>query len=66
MSDLDRLNNEKVTEDYDSYWKMTTNDLLTLERNMSNEYHSILKLNEYFNLNDYAEIIRELTISENK
>ena len=66
MSDLDRLNNAKVTEDYDSYWKMTTNDLLTLERNMSNEYHSILKLSEYFNLNDYAEIIRELTIRENE
>ena len=47
-------------------WKMTTDDLLTLERNMSNEYHSILKLNEYFNLNDYAEIIRELTIRENE
>ena len=66
MSHLNRLNNEKVTEEYDDYSEMNTSDLLTLERNMSNEYYSILKLNEYFNLDDYAEIIRELTIRENK
>ena len=64
MSDLDRLNNAKVTEEYDDYSEMATDRLLELERNLSSEYHSILKLNDLFNLDDYAEIIRELTLRE--
>ena len=64
MSDLDRLNNAKVTEEYDEYSEMTTDMLLELERNLSSEYRSILKLNDLFNLDNYAEIIRELTIRE--
>ena len=64
MSDLDRLNNAKITEEYDDYSEYSTDKLLELERNLSNEYNSILKLNDMFNLDDYAEIIRELTIRE--
>ena len=64
MSDLNRLNNAKVTEEYDEYSEMTTDMLLELERNLSSEYRSILKLNDLFNLDNYAEIIRELTIRE--
>ena len=64
MSDLDRLNNAKVTEEYDNYSEMNTDRLLELERNLSSEYRSILKLNDLFNLDNYAEIIRELTIRE--
>ena len=64
MSDLDRLNNAKVTEEYDDYSEMNTDRLLELERNLSSEYRSILKLNDLFNLDNYAEIIRELTIRE--
>ena len=64
MSDLNRLNNAKVTEEYDDYSEMDTDRLLELERNLSSEYRSILKLNDLFNLDNYAEIIRELTIRE--
>ena len=64
MSDLNRLNNAKVTEEYDDYSEMDTDRLLELERNLSSEYLSILKLNDLFNLDNYAEIIRELTIRE--
>ena len=64
MSDLNRLNNAKVTEEYDEYSEMTTDMLLELERNLSSEYRSILKLNDLFNLDNYAEIIRELTMRE--
>ena len=66
MSDLSRLNHAKKTEEYVNYSEMSTDDLLSLEFNLSKEYHSILKLNELFNLDDYAEIIRELTIRENE
>tara|TARA_R100000808_G_C2106247_1_gene121746 strand:+ start:52 stop:252 length:201 start_codon:yes stop_codon:yes gene_type:complete len=66
MSDLNRLNHAKKTEEYVNYSEMSTDDLLSLEFNLSKEYHSILKLNELFNLDDYAEIIRELTIRENE
>ena len=66
MSDLNRLNHAKKTEEYVILSEMSTDDLLSLEFNLSKEYHSILKLNELFNLDDYAEIIRELTIRENK
>ena len=64
MSDLDRLNNAKITEEYEDYSEYSTDKLIELERNLSNEYRSILKLNDMFNLDDYAEIIRELTIRE--
>ena len=64
MSDLNRLNDAKVTEEYDNYSEMNTDRLLELERNLSSEYHSILKLNDLFNLDDYAEVIRELTLRE--
>ena len=64
MSDLDRLNNAKSTSEYDDYSEYSTDKLLELERNLSSEYHRILKLNNLFNLDDYAEIIRELTIRE--
>ena len=64
MGDLDRLNDAKVTEEYDNYSEMDTHKLLELERNLSSEYRSILKLNDLFNLDNYAEIIRELTIRE--
>ena len=66
MSDLNRLNHAKKTEEYVNYSEMSTDDLLSLEFKLSKEYHSILKLNELFNLDDYAEIIRELTIRENE
>ena len=66
MSDLDRLNNAKVTEEYDDYSEMNTDRLLELERNLSSEYRSILKLNDLFNLDNYAEIIRELALREGK
>ena len=65
MSDLNRLNPAKKTEEYVILSEMSTDDLLSLEFNLSKEYHSILKLNELFNLDDYAEVIRELTIREN-
>ena len=65
MSDLNRLNHAKKTEEYVILSEMSTDDLLSLEFNLSKEYHSILKLNELFNLDDYAEVIRELTIREN-
>ena len=48
----------------DDYSEMNTDRLLELERNLSSEYRSILKLNDLFNLDNYAEIIRELTIRE--
>ena len=48
----------------DDYSEMNTDRLLELERNLSIEYRSILKLNDLFNLDNYAEIIRELTIRE--
>tara|TARA_R100000808_G_C2134679_1_gene143188 strand:+ start:725 stop:922 length:198 start_codon:yes stop_codon:yes gene_type:complete len=63
MSDLNRLNNAKVTEEYDDYSEMSTDELLKIEQKMSDEYYN----NNYsFSLSDYAEIIRELTIRENK
>ena len=61
MSDLDRLNNAKVTEEYDNYSEMSTDKLMKLEQEMSDEYY---KTGELFSLTDYAEIIRELTIRE--
>ena len=66
MSDLDRLNNAKPTSEYDDYSEYSTDKLLELERNLSSEYYRILRLGELFNLDDYAEIIRELTIRENE
>tara|TARA_Y100000593_G_C4121044_1_gene242691 strand:- start:21 stop:224 length:204 start_codon:yes stop_codon:yes gene_type:complete len=64
MSDLDRLNNAKPTSEYDDYSEYSTDKLLELERNLSSEYYRILKLGDLFDLDDYAEIIRELTIRE--
>ena len=61
MSDLDRLNNAKVTEEYDNYSEMSTDKLIKLEQEMSDEYY---KTGELFSLTDYAEIIRELTLRE--
>ena len=61
MSDLDRLNNAKVTEEYDNYSEMSTDKLMKLEQEMSDEYY---KTGELFSLSDYAEIIRELTLRE--
>ena len=61
MSDLDRLNNAKVTEEYDNYSEMSTDQLIKLEQEMSDEYY---KTGELFSLTDYAEIIRELTLRE--
>lgn len=75
MSDLDRLNNAKVTEDYDDYSEMTTDELLSLEEMMSKTYYTfIVEIINFeitgdkysFSLSDYAEIIRELTKRENK
>ena len=67
MSDLDRLNNAKVTEDYDVYSEMTTIELITLEAKMSEFYYKFIENDNYeFSLSDYAEIIRELTIRVNK
>ena len=63
MSDLDRLNNAKVTEEYDNYSEMSTDKLMKLEQEMSDEYY---KTGELFSLSDYAEIIRELTLRENE
>ena len=39
MSDLDRLNNAKVTEEYDNYSEMPIHKLLELEENMSSRYY---------------------------
>ena len=61
MSDLDRLNNAKVTEEDDNYSEMSTDQLIKLEQEMSDEYY---KTGELFSLSDYAEIIRELTLRE--
>ena len=33
MSDLNRLNNAKVTEEYDDYSEMSTDELLKIEQN---------------------------------
>ena len=63
MSDLDRLNNAKVTEEYDDYSKMDIDQLIKLEQEMSDEYY---ETGELFSLTDYAEIIRELTLREEK
>ena len=63
MSDLDRLNNAKVTEEYDNYSEMTTDQLIKLEQEMSANYY---KTRELFSLTDYAEIIRELTLREGR
>ena len=53
MSDLDRLNNAKVTEDYDVYWKMTTEELLTLEAKMSEFYYKFIENDNFeFSLSD--------------
>ena len=64
MSDLNRLNNAKPTSEYEDYGEYSTDKLLELERNLSSEYHGILKLGELFDLDDYSEVIRELTIRE--
>tara|TARA_Y100000310_G_C20306499_1_gene634209 strand:+ start:417 stop:623 length:207 start_codon:yes stop_codon:yes gene_type:complete len=65
MSDLDRLNNAKVTEEYDNYSEMTVDELLKLEDEMSSTYYKFIENDNYiFSLNDYAEIIRELTLRE--
>jgi hypothetical protein len=61
MSDLDRLNNAKVTEEYDDFSKMTTEELKELEYEYDNEYY---KTGQVFSLSDYSQIIRELTIRE--
>ena len=67
MSDLDRLNNAKVTEEYDDYSEMATYKLLELEENMSCRYYKHIENDNFeFSLNDYAEIIRELRLRENK
>ena len=67
MSDLDRLNNAKVTEDYVVYSKMTTVELITLEAKMSEFYYKFIENDNFeFSLSDYSEIIRELTIRENE
>ena len=39
MSDLDRLNNAKVTEEYDNYSEMSTDQLIKLEQEMSADYY---------------------------
>ena len=46
------------------YVKLLTDELIELERNLSNEYHHVLRLNDMFNLDAYAELIRELTLRE--
>ena len=67
MSDLNRLNNAKATEDYDDYSEMSTDTLLSLEETMSNTYYKFIENDNYeFSLSDYAEVIRELTIRENE
>jgi len=67
MSDLDRLNNAKITEEYDDYSKMSTDKLLELEDEMSSVYYKFIENDNYeFSLTNYTEIIRELTIRENK
>tara|TARA_Y100001973_G_scaffold28904_1_gene43567 strand:- start:35086 stop:35316 length:231 start_codon:yes stop_codon:yes gene_type:complete len=76
MSDLDRLNNAKVTEEYDDYSEMSTDTLIKLEQEMSDWYYKMYaqfiydsehyERGQAFSLTDYAEIIRELTIRENK
>jgi len=63
MSDLDRLNNAKITEEYDDYSEMDTDALIKLEQKMSDEYY---KAGQTFSLSDYSQIIRELTLRENK
>ena len=67
MSDLDRLNNAKVTEEYDDYSEMPIHKLLELEENMSSRYYKHIENDNFeFSLNDYAEIIRELTLREGR
>ena len=67
MSDLNRLNNAKVTEEYDNYSEMDTHKLLELEENMSCRYYKYIENDNFeFSLNDYAEIIRELALREGK
>ena len=67
MSDLDRLNNAKITEEYDDYSKMSTDRLMELEQLMCDEYYKFLDhTGEIFSLTEYTEIIRELTLRENK
>ena len=61
MSDLDRLNNEKITQEYDDYSEMPTEELLKLEQEYDDEYY---KTGQVFSLSDYSQIIRELTIRE--
>ena len=51
----------------DDYNKMNTNDLLTLEDKMAEFYYKFIENDNYeFSLFNYAEVIRELTIRENK
>ena len=65
MSDLDRLNNAKITEEYDDYSEYSTDKLLELEQKMRDEYYKFLDhTGEIFSLTEYAEIIRELTLRE--
>ena len=67
MSDLNRLNNAKVTEEHDDYSEMDTHKLLELEENMSSRYYKHIENDNFeFSLNDYAEIIRELALREGK
>tara|TARA_Y100001938_G_C7877867_1_gene323538 strand:+ start:455 stop:667 length:213 start_codon:yes stop_codon:yes gene_type:complete len=70
MSDLNRLNNAKITEEYDDYSEMSTEELVKLEQKMSDEYYKMdveyCNTGQTFSLSDYTEIIRELTIRENK
>ena len=62
MSDLDRLNNAKITEEYDDYSEYSTDKLMELEQKMCDEYYKFQEID----LTEYAEIIRELTLRENK
>ncbi len=55
------LNNAKVTEEYDDFSEMPTEELIKLEQEYDDEYY---KTGEVFSLSDYSQIIRELTIRE--
>jgi hypothetical protein len=49
----------------EDYSEMTTDKLLELEDKMSNTYYRFVENDNYvFSLNDYAEIIREITLRE--
>ena len=61
MSDLKRLNNAKITEEYTDFSSLTDKELIAIEEELSDEYY---KSRTLYSLTDYAEIIRELTYRE--